>query len=499
MPSDGPSVLECFLRIDALLAAEKGNHASSPTWKEAVADYLLSGKRRMVTRKGRQGGGSTTMERLAPAIAIGGEHRLPPGTRGEIAFFSVRLRDANDRLLGLEHVLHAIGVRFKRSGDAIELAELPIVFRSVSATTGAARGATRLAIFEDELCHWRNDDDGSNPAAEVDAAATPSLITQPNGRVISLSSPLGSLDFHAELFARGNTDDQRVYTGPSWYWNPAISEADTHALQTDAKRWAREFAAVPQEGATSALDADEVRRCLRRVRAGHRLGAPVICMDASGGRGDSYTWCTAVFWQAEASIEHEIQLTPEGFERVVLDANGNPKTKAFEATEPEICFGRIRAVTGKFSSHTTSADIIQRIVADARAVGAKHVVSDPFNSFPNASAFASHGLALIVNQWTSETKAQALARMRQWLRDSTMVIEPSANGTAMVGELIGLQEVIRPTGTIGLGARRGSHDDLCALALNAAMFDITGGFSGSPIKTSHRIYSGYETQHPNQT
>lgn len=83
--------------------------------------------------------------------------------------------------------------------------------------------------------------------------------------------------------------------------------------------------------------------------------------------------------------------------------------------------------------------------------------------------------------WSVESKSEALLRLRTWLRDGTLVIEAGPEGEELVRELCSLQEIVRPSGSIGLGARKGSHDDRAAALLSLAMADSVGLMSGSPV------------------
>ena len=125
MPTDGAALLAGYRRLDAAVAAVTHGHATSKPWLETLERFWLSGKRRLVIRKGRQGGGSTTFARVAVATALFGQHRPAHGTRLSIPFVSVRKDEARDRLGNIEAILDALGEPFNRRDERIELPAAP--------------------------------------------------------------------------------------------------------------------------------------------------------------------------------------------------------------------------------------------------------------------------------------------------------------------------------------------------------------------------------------
>ena len=109
----------------------------------------------------------------------------------------------------------------------------------------------------------RRDGDGANPAAERDAAIVPAGAMHPNFRIYSVGTPLGFLDHHAKLVAMGSTPSQRVYSGPTWHWNPTLTEARCRELQPIERLFLREFAAIPQGTETSVFSIEDIDRAMQ--------------------------------------------------------------------------------------------------------------------------------------------------------------------------------------------------------------------------------------------
>ena len=423
MPHDGRLLLAGYRELDAALVAA-GRHPTSPPFLETLTRFWLSGRRRLVLRKGRQSGASTTFARVAVATGCFGEHRAPPGTRLTIPFVSVRMSEASERLRNIEDALAVLSEPYRRRDDTIELTARGIIFQAYPCSFRRAVGMTSAALFEDEVARWWSDEALANPAAEVDAAMVPSLATQPNGRVYTCSSPMGFDDLHAELMARGDTDDQCVADGPSWYWNPTITERDTHALMPDERRWRREFAAIPQAGALSAFDHDAVVRAFATpLRVGPTLGRVGI-VDASSGKKDTFAFGVCG-WRDVDDRRRLVFDSVDGFE-------------------------------GPFFKQRSGEDTVRQIAHAFKKAGVRHAFGDQRESYMLGAAFARHGIKFTETVWSAPTKERAVASVRRFLADGLLVLPEHAQ---LRRELFSFEERITPSGAFTFGARGSGHDD----------------------------------------
>ena len=84
--------MNLLTHLDALdrTLVEAGFPAMSAWWRDALATFYASGRRQLVLRVGRRGGKSSTLSRVAVCEALYGEHPIPPGDVGVVAFVSVR-------------------------------------------------------------------------------------------------------------------------------------------------------------------------------------------------------------------------------------------------------------------------------------------------------------------------------------------------------------------------------------------------------------------------
>jgi hypothetical protein len=286
--------VSAFLRFfDALgtgLVAA-GFPATSPWWRRQLERFFRSGRRQFVLRVGRRGGKSSTLCRVAVAWALFGAYAVPPGDIGIVAFVSVSRDESAQRLRTIEAILKVLQVKYRRSGDAIELEDRNVGFKTFTASVAGVSGPTCIMVLGDELAKWRDADTGSNPAREVIASLKPTVATQPDAPLFWISSAFSKDDFHATMFDRGDTADQLVARATTWEANPSVTEQATHELEPDLLTWQREYAAIPSDSAIEnwfgaaidqAIDNEPPPALVPGLR-------PIIAIDAAFVR-DCFGW-----------------------------------------------------------------------------------------------------------------------------------------------------------------------------------------------------------------
>ena len=301
-----PFDVDTFLaRLDAMDAAlvAADFHPMSPWWRAQIERFLRargsSAVSRWIIRAGRRAGKSSTLCRLAVAWALWGPWSIPLGDSAIVAFISVDRREAGGRVRTLAAILRVVGVAFdQRDGEIeIEIRSRPVLFRVATCTTSGVVGFTSIAIFGDEVALWRNTDSSANPAADVFSQATPTLATQPFGFSVLSSSVLSTMDYHFELFARGDTEHQLTSEAVSWVANPSITKEQTQALEPDPTLWGASYANIPRAQGSSAFDHDLVCASFRGTPEG-RVLRPLGLIDASSGGGDAFAFGVAGYVQA---------------------------------------------------------------------------------------------------------------------------------------------------------------------------------------------------------
>jgi hypothetical protein len=458
-----PKILEALLGIDAKLAAH-GVHAQTPYWRaRSEAVYMHHSALVDVEEVGR--GGIKTGWALKTAIAevLAGGFVIPPGERHYHVHVSENLTEANKSSAILQQYLRMLGVRFETRDGAIELLDMPLGFRVLACRIGAVSGFRCIGWTADECAKW--DNDGVNPSAEVIASLRAMTVTHPNARGRIISSPLGKIGYFFERRSEGNTETQTYGHAPTWVANPSVTEAHTRTL-APSKLWLREYFAEPQEGASAALEPDHCRACIRPFRQARAIGGPFLGADLSQGKIDSTCWLAGQWYQpvlTEFEVYDYTEIEPGQW--VANFPPDGPRIKRKVLPEPpraELRITRVNSVGAYAKRGITIDSVFDMIASTAETSGAHVVFADDYMGEMAKSFARERGLEWRALPWSSPSIQDQFAVLRQWLRDGDLAIEDTAEGHALVGEMVGLSEVIRPSGALTFNARRGQRDDRAA-------------------------------------
>lgn len=403
--------------------------------------------RELVERVGRGGQKSTALTRFGCSETLFGAWNIAKGERHFFAFVSVSKDEASQRLTLLEAYLRALGVPFDRAGDTIDLKNLPRGFKVFAAQIGAVSGFRCYGYGIDEATKMRSGDDGANPVAEIVASLRAMTITHPKARGMIVSSPLALGDFHSTLIDAGDTERQLVGQAPSWVANTFISEQQTHELEPDRRVWKREYLAVPQAGALSAFDEEDIKRAFRPCGDIAKRSEPVLVLDMTSGKKDTLA-CGLGGWGKLATGSHKFL-----FDEVW---GYGPKD---------------------IREHGIDA-IVAVIARKSHAAGVSSAFGDQREAMMVDAALAKHGIDFHELAWTPSNKPRGVARVRRWLLEGTLAL-PQHEGLRR--ELLNFEERIDTGGQFTFGARGSGHDDYVSLLITAALADEAGKLSGSPL------------------
>jgi hypothetical protein len=483
-----------FLEMDDTLARH-GVPPLTQWWRKGIGDWLDAYEQVHVLELwacvGRGSAKSTALYKLATFFALFGDFAVPPGERHSAIVLSRLKEEAAKGIAIISAWLTLLSVPHRLAGDVIELADLPRAIRVVAASVAASSGWRAFFVAKDERSKWPSGGVDELDAQEIDTSAAAMTATHPLAPVLSFGSAWGDFgEFYDAI--TGGSDAGRVVLGPAatWVAAPHIRKEDLQRKERDPKKFAREYECVFQSGDTSALDPDLVRACLRSFRRGYPLGAPCMGFDSSQGRRDATAWLIGQwmqpelddldFFEGEEVVENGVRMTVR---TMAPDGTYKRKANAPEPPAPEFTVYGIGALEGGFAKRGVTSDQVVDHVADiALSHGVRNIFADEYQAFALTSAFARHRLAYIGQTWSVASKGDALMRLATWTRDGVLAIQPGRYGEALIKEMIGLRETIRPSGAVSLGARRGGFDDIACALLNLAMADGIGTLRGSPIQ-----------------
>ena len=324
--------------------------------------------------------------------------------------------------------------------DTIELSN-GVVILTMPATSRSTRGYAIAVLVMDEAA-WMQGTDGSPLAAkEIHDALAPGVAQFPQGRILVTSTPRWSTGWFADLCraaASGEYPDMAHWHGTTEQLNPTISTAFLAREEArDPAMYAREYLAQWSAGVGAVFPDHLVRAAVSDEPV---LSSPayqsVISLDPSSGTGR------------------------DAFAMVVghRDHQGGVEVQD------------VRGWRGGASAPVSHAAILDEVAATAKSMEAP-VLLDQWASEPIAQGLEARGCRVIRRAWTNESKAEAVAVLRQLLHASKLSIPRHA---ALVGELVSYEQRLLPSGKARYSAPPGAHDDH-ATALLALCHHLKAG------------------------
>lgn len=455
-------ILARLVEVDARLVAQ-GFPPISDWWMSTFRSWYLAGPRQLVARVGRRGGKSSSLSRLGVVEGLYGHHDVPPGDLGTVAIVSTRRDEAAKRLRTITAILDALGEEYKpMPGGAVgvEIVGRRVAFQVFAASIAGVSGFTGIFVLADEVAKWLDSDTGANPATEVLASIRPTMATQPNARIVLISSPMGMLDAHYDAFEAGDSEFQVTAYAPTWEANPTLTEADTRALEPDEGTWLREYAAVPQAEVEQALLSELlIDRATREgpldlPRApGHYYAATID----PATRGNAWTLAVAT-------------RGPDRVRRVVL----------------------CREWVGTRSVPLVPSEVFREIRELLKPYGLTWLTSDQFAGDALKDIARQAGLTLSLEPWTQVSKREGFEGLRSMLLDEELELPPDA---AVKSDLLGIRKKLTRNGVTYELATQGSRHSDYAPAIAMAAAKVRGvARAEEPPKTAQEQHSEQKTR-----
>lgn len=437
--SDGAKIFRGLLHIDAELA-KHGVPPMSPRWREEARRFYLHPTARLwVGCIGRGAGKNLMGVKCDIAETLYSDIVVPPGER----HFAINISENKDECAKTLRITDAyltfLGVPHTTTADTIELTgELrDRGIRILAARIGAASGWRSFGYTFQEPAKWNSE--GTNPAGETHVSTKAMTVTHPYARGRVFSSPMGHVGFFSDLIDLGDTEDQVLSQGATWEFNETVSEEQTHRLERDPRRHAREYGGKRQAAALGVHEPDDVAWIFRPRPEPKARERRVCIIDAASGGVDRFTWC-ALGWDVAADDSRYLMLD-------ALDALN------------------AAALRAKGSTHA-----VDRVVAFCEEHSIKSIHGDQRDAFHLRDAFAARGLHFTEHTW-GPNKSAAVEVTRRWVRDRVLACVPHDD---LRKELLMFEETMTASGTLTFAARGSGHDDYVSLLVTAAMADLAG-------------------------
>lgn len=483
---DQAAFLDRLWRLEAALV-DAGFPAMPQWWRDTITRFYLSGKRRLIVRKGRRVFASTCVApRLAVAEMLFGGHQHLPGTPPNMyVFLSVKRGEAAKRLRGITAILDVVGEKYTQAGETVELDAHPAIFAVMTANFRTNVGDTVAFAWCDEVARWRDDAALANPAEQVIGSLSPALATLPDAPMFLVSSPLGFEDYHAAAFDRGETEGQCVAFGATWTINPTLTRAACEAMEPDPKLFAREYAAIPQATSSPAFNAEHWLACFREVPKGCKYHQALGVLDSAAGksaRSDQMTWATLqyaippavpeyLFGQVPATVYSGDTLVTDHTDTtfgVLCDDDGQPlrNPEANNARTPLLVMSGVDSVGGMFQGGLVSGELWTRIGRFFSQFNVSRLVADSYGVAMTKKELLPFGVQVTGVDWKNADKSRAVYRLRALMADGALILPQHEK---LKAEGLAFTERILASGAVKFDARGSGKDDHVDLLINAIL------------------------------
>lgn len=411
------------------------------TRRAVGAIWMLSGTgramRELWSRVGRRGRKSFVAALIGIFEACFGGHEsyLVDGERGLVAVISkdtagstlvARFAELHAKALGIKSNWTTIG-----SVRVLELEGFAFGIACFPCNAKAPRGYAIAVIIADEIAHWATDDaEYINSDEAVLGAIKPAMAQFPSAKLIAISSPLGRAGLHFKNVDDNLGDDADANVlaveGPTWEWNPEITEARTREIEKDPETHQREFGAIPSDTEGTAFNQADVP-IVFQPQAGHfAYHPPIVALDPASS---SNTFAGVVAQMCEPSAgtfyEHEkaparTGLSPDVFVGLRRNPNG-ALVKIPKPERPVLYISRVFGWSGEELRQTTMDVVAAEIAGIAAGAGARTIVSDQHADVYLAALLARHGARLRSFHQTQRSKHEAVTFLRMLMRDRQLV------------------------------------------------------------------------------
>jgi hypothetical protein len=416
------------LRPEDIASLERSTRRTS----NGLASLPRRHRRELWARVGRRGRKTvvTALVGVFEAMFGGHERYLLPGERGLIAIVSKDAAGSTLVARFCEMHAEALGVSCNWSSiGAVRVLELDGFAFAVACFPCSAkspRGYAIPVIIADEIAHWATDsDEYVNSDEAVLGAIKPAMAQFPDSRLIAISSPLGNDGMHFDTIEANLGDDADpdvlAVEGPTWEWNPEISEARTHEIEKDPQTHAREFGAKPSDNEGTAFVPGDAEACFARHPGLYHWGRPFLVLDPAETT-NTFSWLVGA-WGEPTRQRQAVMVDIAGITEAypLRDAAGNLTFHPIPE-RPLLRISQLGGWTGEELRSTTMDRVAAELGRIAMAAGADTALSDRRGDVYLAALLSPHRLKLRSFTITNDSKHEAVKFIRTLMRDRQISI-----------------------------------------------------------------------------
>lgn len=306
----------------------------------------------------------------------------------------------------------------------------------------------------------------------------------PGAQLISIGSP-----WSPEGWAHGTFTDRFGKPGPDLvviraradalnpsYWTPARVERfkrdhpRVHSTDVLAEFGVSENAAFDYAGVNRCFESRDLTR--------YRPGKPVLAVDPSSLRGDSFVGAIARTWHWNGERMPMFEVSASGSHAVLRDELGRIRWEPPPEAATLVAVSEIHSWDGRQLGAIRMDGIVDELADVAKRAGAKLVVSDQREDASLEALFRRRGLRFQSYHWSNASKAEAVTLLRRMMAEKSLVI---CHDSETKAQLHNYAEHRTKTGFSYRG--RGRHDDRAAVLLTLAHAIDDGALPGAETNT----------------
>jgi hypothetical protein len=391
---------------------------------------------------GRRGGKSRVLALIATYLACVVDHSdyIVPG---EVPVVAIIAKDRDQSKVILSYIRGFLrevplfdGIVENETAETVKLTN-GVSIEIQTATIGAPRGRTYVAVLCDEIGYWPATENAAHPDLEIINAVRPGLTTIPHSLLLLASSPYAKRGVLYTNYARYFGKDD----APVLVWRGSTAEMNSNLVDDpliaemyaeDPDRAAAEFGASFRSDLEQFISREVVEGCIDRGvherphSPSHRY---VGGLDPSGGSSDSMTACIA---HAEPG------------RLIVIDA--------------------IREHRPPFSPEAATNEL----AAFFKSYNVHRVVSDKYAGLWPAEAFSKVGITV---EQSARPKSELYQDMLGPLNSGRIRL---IDNPRLVAQLCSLERRVGRSGKDSIAEPQGQHDDLCNSVAIVAVGLATG-------------------------
>ena len=356
----------------------------------------------------------------------------------------------------------------------------------------AQRGLAIPVVGMDEVGFWYSDPESANPDIEVERAVSAAQQQFPRRKRFGISTPWSKEGLLYEYHLAGTEGRLLRPDSPDRekYEDILVVEATTAAMTLGMKKphITRKGLEKERRRDPSGFIREYLKQFVDAISAFILRKALERCCELQKGQAERAP-------RPRPGVPEDV-----GIERPFYVAAIDPafRTDAFAFTilhnEPGkgIVVDKVRRWVPQLGVKLVPTNVIADMLPDLQAYGITHLYSDQYQLESLTQLFQQFGIVLEGVDFTARSKGNILGNLEMLINQTRLHLldpEMGIDQKVMFDELLQLEKILRPNGTVSIAAPSGKHDDMAmvlALAAFKAMWLLPGEKTEEELPEEHK-------------